>query len=67
MKPLKAKIFTHCTNNINMPNEVQVNEWLAENPGIDIVHMLQSESITTDEKGIQRNLTITVIYREPPD
>ncbi|MCJ8499539.1 hypothetical protein [Desulfatitalea alkaliphila] len=67
MKALKAKIFNHSTENINLPNELQLNAWLAEHPGVDIVHTLQSESMTVADNGVQRNLTITLIYREPPD
>ncbi|MEJ2041532.1 MAG: hypothetical protein P8X55_21785 [Desulfosarcinaceae bacterium] len=64
MKPLQVKIFTHCTRNINPFNETQINAWLAENPGIEIVHLLQSESMT-QVKGdeVERNLSISIFYR----
>lgn len=65
MKPLKTKIFTYFTLNINPPNEIQINEWLAKNPDIEIVEMLQSESMATKDGEIERNLSITFIYREP--
>ena len=64
MKPLQVKIFTHCSQNINPYNETQINEWLADNPEIEIVHLLQSESmvrVRNDE--VERNLSITVFYR----
>ena len=64
MKPLQVKIFTHCTRNINPFNETQINAWLADNPEIEIAHLLQSESmarIRDDE--VERNLSITVFFR----
>ena len=64
MNPLKTKIFTYFTLNINPPNELQINQWLAANPGIEIVDMLQSESMTTRNGEIERNLSITIVYRE---
>jgi hypothetical protein len=64
MKPLKIKIFTYFTLNINPPNEIQINQWLADHPGIEIVNMLQSESMTTTKDNIERNLSITIVYRE---
>lgn len=64
MKPLKVKIFTYFTLNINPPNEMQINQWFAENPDIDVVNILQSESMATKERGIERNLSITIVYRE---
>lgn len=66
MNPLKIKIFTHCTRHINPHNENQLNDWLAQNPTIEIVSMAQSESmvgVTPDQ--ITRNLSITLIYRQP--
>jgi hypothetical protein len=65
MKPLKVKIFTYFSLNINPPNEIQLNRWLAENPDIDIVNMLQSESMATRNGQVERNLSITIVYREP--
>lgn len=64
MKPLKTKIFTYFTLNINPPNELQINQWLAANPGIEIIDMLQSESMTTRNGEVERNLSITIVYRE---
>lgn len=63
MEPLKAKIFSYCTTNINPPGELQINEWLEENPEIDIVHVLQSESMAVHGKELERNLTVTLLYR----
>lgn len=64
MNPLKVKIFTYFTLNINPPNEIQINQWLADHPDIDIVDMLQSESMATTRDTIERNLSITIIYKE---
>lgn len=64
MKPLKAKIFTYFTLNINPPSEIQINQWLAENPDIEIVNMMQSESMAEKKGEIERNLSITIFYRE---
>lgn len=64
MQPLKTKIFDHCTSNITPPGEVQINAWLAENPHIEIVQMLQSESMASHDSGVERNLTITLFYRQ---
>lgn len=64
MKLLKIKIFTYFTLNINPPNEIQINQWLADHPDIEIVDMLQSESMTTTKDNIERNLSITIVYRE---
>ena len=47
MEPLKAKIFSYCTTNINPPSELQLNEWLAESPDVEM----------------ERNLTVTLLYR----
>ena len=64
MKPLRVKIFKEFSRNINPPNELQINQWLEENPGIEVVEMLQSESmIPIEENTIERNLTITIVYR----
>jgi hypothetical protein len=65
MKPLKVKIFTHCTQNINPFNETQINDWLAENSGIEIAHIQQSESMMAmGEDRVERNLSISIFYRE---
>ena len=64
MKTLKVKIFKEFSRNINPPNELQINQWLEENPDIEVVEMLQSESmIPIEENTIERNLTITIVYR----
>ncbi|MDJ0784131.1 MAG: hypothetical protein QNJ22_19350 [Desulfosarcinaceae bacterium] len=63
MQPLRAKIFSYCTTNINPPGELQINAWLTENPEIDIVQMLQSESMVTIDDRLERNLSITILYR----
>jgi hypothetical protein len=64
MKPLKTKIFTYFTLNINPPNEIQINQWLEENPDIEIIDWLQSESMAARNGEIERNLSITLIYRD---
>jgi len=63
MEPLKAKIFSYCTTNINPPGELQLNQWLAENSQVEIVHMLQSESMVVHDEQVERNLTVTLLYR----
>ncbi len=65
MKALKTKIFTYYTANISPPNELQINQWLADNPDIEIVDMLQSESMASRTGQLERNLSITILYREP--
>jgi hypothetical protein len=64
MNALKAKIFSYCTTDINPPSELQINAWLAENPEVEIVRALQSESMVVDQDTIQRNLSITLLYRQ---
>ena len=64
MKPLKAKIFTYFTLNINPPSEIQINEWFSENPDIEIIDTLQSESMAVKNDEMERNLSITILYRE---
>ncbi len=64
MNPLKVKIFTYFSMNINPPNEIQINQWLAANPDIEIVDMVQSESMAARATEMERNLTITILYRE---
>ena len=66
MGEIKAKIFSDLTTNINPPGELQINAWFAEHPDIEIVHMLQSESMVVVENGIERNLSITLLYRQTP-
>jgi hypothetical protein len=36
---------------------------LAENPDVEIVHALQSESIAVRKDELERNLTVTLLYR----
>jgi hypothetical protein len=65
MKPLKSKIFTYFSMNINPPSELQINDWLESNPNIEIAHVTQSESmVAMTESSVERSLTITVFYRE---
>jgi hypothetical protein len=64
MNPLKVKIFTYFSLNINPPNEIQINKWLAENPDIEIVDIVQSESMAARNDSMERNLSITIVYRE---
>ena len=63
MKPLKAKMFSYCTTNISPPGELQLNQWLEDNPEIEIVRVLQSESMAVHETNLERNLTVTLLYR----
>jgi len=67
MSTLQAKIFSYCTTNINPPGELQINAWLAENPEVEIVHTLQSESMVVHGNAIERNLSITLLYRKSAD
>lgn len=39
MSAIRAKIFSYCTTNINPPGELQINQWLKENPDIEIVEL----------------------------
>ncbi len=64
MNPLKVKIFTYFTLTISSSCEVQVNKWLAENPNIEIVKMLQSESMAAKNDHLERNMSMTILYRE---
>lgn len=64
MNPLKVKIFTYFTLTISSSCEVQVNKWLAENPNIEIVKMLQSESMAAKNDQLERNMSMTILYRE---
>jgi hypothetical protein len=64
MNPLKAKIFTYFSMNINPPNEIRINQWLTENPGIEIIDIVQSESMAARADTMERNLSITIVYRE---
>jgi hypothetical protein len=66
MSPLRVRIFTHSTSNIGDSSELQINHWLRDNPAIDIVNLLQSESMTAvGESKLEKNISITVFYREP--
>ena len=67
MSAIKAKIFNHCTANVNPHSELQINNWLADNPDIEIVKMLQSESMVARDTGLELNLTITLLYRQTAD
>ena len=64
MSTIKAKIFSHCTTNVNPHSELQINNWLADNPDIDIVKLVQSESMVSRDSGLELNLTITLLYRQ---
>lgn len=64
MNPLKVKIFTYFSLNINPPNEIRINQWLTENTGIEIIDIVQSESMATRADTMERNLSITIVYRE---
>ncbi len=64
MNPLKIKIFTYFTLTISSSCEVQINKWLAENPNIEIVKMLQSESMAAKNDRLERNMSMTILYRE---
>lgn len=64
MAPMKVKIFREFSKSIHPPTELQINAWLEENPDIEVVYMLQSESMTPiRENEVERNLTVTVFYR----
>ncbi|HHP7234977.1 MAG TPA: hypothetical protein ACFCUC_10150 [Desulfobacterales bacterium] len=64
MTPMKVKIFREFSKSIHPPTELQINTWLEENPDIEVVHLLQSESMTpVSENEVERNLTVTVFYR----
>ena len=65
MSVIRAKIFSYCATNINPPGELQINQWLQENPDIEIVDTLQSESMVAQENRVERNLTITLLFRYP--
>jgi hypothetical protein len=65
MSAIRAKIFSYCTTNINPPGEMQINQWLQENPDVEIIDMLQSESMVAQENRVERNLTITLLFRNP--
>ena len=67
MQAIKAKIFSYCTTDINPPGELQINAWLADNSDVEIVKMLQSESMVALDNRIERNLSITLLYRSSKD
>jgi hypothetical protein len=67
MSAIKSKIFSHCTTNVNPHTELQMNHWLADNPDIEIVKMVQSESMVSRDSGLELNLTITLLYRQTAD
>jgi hypothetical protein len=64
MKEIKVKIFNYFSMNINPPNEMQINEWLAQHPDIEIVHISQSESMVNRDNRIERNMSVTILYRD---
>lgn len=55
---MKIEIFRAIEGNQTV--EQDVNTWLAENPGIDVVAMTQSDSGGEDDAG----LIISILYRE---
>ncbi|MBL0714669.1 MAG: hypothetical protein JJV98_13320 [Desulfosarcina sp.] len=68
MKPIQVKIFYdggHIPGDrfasIISSLSRKINEWLEENPDIEIVNILQSESQGTENAW---NLTVTVFYRQ---
>lgn len=64
MQPIKVEIFTDCTRNINPSNRLRINAWPADHPDIEIVEILQSESMyVTSGETIDRNLSISIFYR----
>ena len=68
MASLKVKICTHCTSDIKPYNESQINSWLEGQGEIQIVHLLQSESmVAVDSEKMARNLTITLFYTRVDD
>ncbi len=64
MNPLRIKVFTYFTLTISSSCEIQMNKWLTENPNIEIVNMLQSESMAAKKDQIERNMSLTVLYRQ---
>ena len=61
---LKIKIFNYFTRNINPPIEIQINNWLSENPDIEIIKLIQSEAMAAREDRFERSMTISLLYRE---
>lgn len=67
MKPMQVKIFydgghipSDRFESVISSLSRKINEWLQENPDIEIVTILQSESQGTENAW---NLTLTVFYR----
>ena len=61
---MRCKIFD-CTTTDNRI-EKEINEWLALNPNITLVTVVQSPSIYgSDEVGIYSHDKITIFYNEP--
>jgi len=56
----QVKIFS-TFNDDPVEVENQINEWLADNPSIDIEKMVQTESGNED---IGFNFTLTILYKE---
>jgi hypothetical protein len=54
---MKAKVFTVTHSN---EMEISVNRWLEENPGVEIEHVRQSESMNADSW----SMTLTIFYSE---
>ncbi len=52
---MKIRVFTVTHSN---QMEAPVNQWLAENPGIEIHHVRQSESMNVDSW----SMTLTIFY-----
>jgi hypothetical protein len=64
MNDLKVKIFSENTASIRPSNELQINAWLRSHPDIEIVSMMQSESMALNQAdAIEKNLSITLFYR----
>jgi hypothetical protein len=57
---MKAKVFTVTHSN---EMEISVNEWLQENPGVEIQHVRQSESMNQESW----SMTLTIFYSERGD
>jgi hypothetical protein len=55
---MKIKVFRAISGNQHIEN--YINTWLAENPGIEVVSMTQSDSGGDDECG----LTISILYKK---
>lgn len=66
MLPIQVRIFTDCSEHINPPIESRINGWLSSKTNIEIVRILQSESMVTQgEQAITHSLSISIFFREP--